>query len=243
MPNIPNPYSELLREPNLLIPGKKPVGAVKVDWTNPITNGLKGCYLLNSTAVANLANGLVTNMPTSEGVIERDETNFAVGSSTGHVTDLDSDTFFPTATMMTSGHVTPGSTEVWATLIEAGIDGSAFKIPLRININALYLYINGTSNPYILFSQTMIDDNPRVISYSWDSDSDDWRIITSNGVNTRNFAFSAPASNYPLKLGARVTWNDLNAEYLTYFYAWNRVITVKEEAEVRRDPYQFLIPA
>jgi len=33
MAQIPNPQSELLREPNLLMPGKKPVGSVKIDRT------------------------------------------------------------------------------------------------------------------------------------------------------------------------------------------------------------------
>ena len=36
-----------LREPNLLIPGKKPVGPVKIDWSNPLTNGLVHFWLLN----------------------------------------------------------------------------------------------------------------------------------------------------------------------------------------------------
>ena len=37
---IVNPYSELLREPNLLIPGRKPIGKVKIDWSHPHTKGL-----------------------------------------------------------------------------------------------------------------------------------------------------------------------------------------------------------
>lgn len=32
--SIPNVRSEFLREPNLLIPGKKPVGLVKINWTH-----------------------------------------------------------------------------------------------------------------------------------------------------------------------------------------------------------------
>ena len=37
-----------LLEPNLLIPGKKPVGPVEVDWSNPLTKGLVGCYLFDT---------------------------------------------------------------------------------------------------------------------------------------------------------------------------------------------------
>ena len=35
----------MLREPNLLIPGKKPVGNVKIDWSHPLSKGLKYAFL------------------------------------------------------------------------------------------------------------------------------------------------------------------------------------------------------
>jgi len=50
MAQIPNPYSEFLREPNLLIPGKKPVGAVKIDWGHPYTKGLDVGVLFTANA-------------------------------------------------------------------------------------------------------------------------------------------------------------------------------------------------
>jgi len=46
-----NPQSEFLREPNLLIPNKKPIGTVKIDWSHPMTKALKavviGGYQIN----------------------------------------------------------------------------------------------------------------------------------------------------------------------------------------------------
>jgi len=44
MAQIPNPYSEFLREPNLLIPGRKPVGPVKIDpnYTQPLYLNIPG---------------------------------------------------------------------------------------------------------------------------------------------------------------------------------------------------------
>jgi len=44
-----NPQSEMLREPNLLIPGRKPVGNVEIDWSNSLTRGLVGYWLLNES--------------------------------------------------------------------------------------------------------------------------------------------------------------------------------------------------
>lgn len=34
-----------LRAPELLIPGRKPVGLMEVDWTHPLANGLQNCFL------------------------------------------------------------------------------------------------------------------------------------------------------------------------------------------------------
>ena len=49
----------MLREPNLLIPGKKPVGPVKIDWDHPIAQGLVVFSLFNerkrSGSLLNLA--------------------------------------------------------------------------------------------------------------------------------------------------------------------------------------------
>ena len=45
---IPNPNSELLREPNLLIPGKKPIGPVKIDWGHPLAPNCVAAYTFNS---------------------------------------------------------------------------------------------------------------------------------------------------------------------------------------------------
>jgi len=36
-----------LREPNLLVPGKKPVGSVKIDWSHPLTEGLISACIFN----------------------------------------------------------------------------------------------------------------------------------------------------------------------------------------------------
>ena len=35
----------MLREPNLLVPGKRPVGPVKIDWNNTVTNGMVFCAI------------------------------------------------------------------------------------------------------------------------------------------------------------------------------------------------------
>ena len=59
--NIPTPAEEtskffyentLLVEPNLVIPGKKPIGPVTIDWDHPLTKGLRFCSLWTTGSAA-----------------------------------------------------------------------------------------------------------------------------------------------------------------------------------------------
>lgn len=42
---IVNPRSELLREPNLLLPGKKPLGPIKIDPTHPLVPDIEAAWI------------------------------------------------------------------------------------------------------------------------------------------------------------------------------------------------------
>ena len=46
----------MLREPNLLVPGKKPVGPVKIDWSNNISKGIIGCWIINEVGSSHVTN-------------------------------------------------------------------------------------------------------------------------------------------------------------------------------------------
>jgi len=58
-----NPTSEIIREPGLLIPGKKPVGNVVIDWSNTITDGLLAYYFSNSLYLRNIYSDLTGKHP------------------------------------------------------------------------------------------------------------------------------------------------------------------------------------
>ena len=44
-----------LREPNLLVPGRKPVGRVRINWSHPLASGVELCVVWNNAAI-DLAN-------------------------------------------------------------------------------------------------------------------------------------------------------------------------------------------
>ena len=57
-----NPQSELLREPNLLIPGKKPVGAVRVDQSHELGRKCTGCWLFDGTFIDKTTGKKINNL-------------------------------------------------------------------------------------------------------------------------------------------------------------------------------------
>ena len=70
--------------PDFSIPGKKPVGGVEIDWSNPITRGLKTYLHLNEkgTTARNLVDGSVRTIGGSTYVWEVDGWKQTTSSTT-----------------------------------------------------------------------------------------------------------------------------------------------------------------
>lgn len=71
MPKAAPTYTEanLLKEPNLWVPKKKPIGPVKIDWAHELTDGLIGFWILNRSQTCNLVNNLPATIRGSTGSI------------------------------------------------------------------------------------------------------------------------------------------------------------------------------
>jgi len=230
----------LLREPNLWVPGKKPVGPVKIDWEHPITANLAGIYLLNSPAIHNLVTGAVTTMPATEGVIVRGNAYFerATGAADGHFIDLYSDSIMPAGTIMLN-NFGPSATTGWI-FAEIG-EASEWSVNTNIPNNRFQSAING-SIWYDQPSHTELTNDNSILSWSWDVDANTERHISTTARTTRSVSISQP-TNAQIKIGARFNYDDLQAGTLYYMYFWNRFITDAEETAIRNDPYQILMPA
>jgi len=62
-----NPRSELIREPNLLVPGKKPIGPVKINWSHPDTKGLIASILCGDGPPRELVTGAIGAIAETDG--------------------------------------------------------------------------------------------------------------------------------------------------------------------------------
>jgi len=226
--------------PSLFHPGRKPVGNVKIDWTNPMSKGLVLCVINNLD--------LVNNFPVKHkgSRIEKlDIVNDSISDYTVLEEGIDS--------------VTPIS-EVSICLGYRGIDHNinqsvAFGIPddpektrcqahLPWNDGVLYWDFG----PYPGYGRATKSG----LSYS----DDDWVFTSSvinndmkifqNGIDV-NASISASPNARVRSTAEKITLNKGNVGGLVskyrYFYVYNYPFTIDLSRSIYRNPYQFLIPA
>ena len=251
-----------LREPNLWVPGKKPVGAVKIDWGNPITEGLQRCYLFTNKdeiALRDLVTGLSAKHQgtgTAWGIYDGiNATYFDGGSSSKYI-----ETGFPPLdcsggfTVMYMADALTGESVNSYFIGSHGTTTSADRLVVTHLFNGDTLYWDYgnalASGGRILYDFT----GPGTYMDKWSSIA-----LVSEGKGGSYKAISIDgeivASDVTVSDGPDGTMNDMyigasstnvNNETIgrySYLYLWSNVKSQEEIRSIHRDPYQFLIPA
>ena len=240
----------MLREPNLLIPGKKPVGPVKIDWSHPLTNKLKHAFILSHlTGYRDLVSGI---LPTTNVATTID--NKGAFHNTGYLnyptpdwinSGVTNATFFyrSNGSNLTSGRSGFGFHAYGATGSRFGVviyqDDIYFSADIAGTLKSVIvstgwpLYV--TTDLAARYDGTLSTASERYVGYI-------------NGAEyTSGDAFPASMeTNYSrLYLGAygygSVAYYNINTSEIGYI--WNRTLSTAELESIRFDPYQFLIPA
>lgn len=83
---IPNPRWE---EPNLLIPGRKPVGPVQIDWSHPLARDIEACWVTPwGKQLRDLKGKYITTTGTNPATIQRGNLFYVPSGTTGTEYDL-----------------------------------------------------------------------------------------------------------------------------------------------------------
>ena len=253
----------MLREPNLLIPGKKPVGMPKIDWSHPLSNKLKFYLWQRGPLLLNLVdNSIMYRLPDSVATV---------------VTSVDTEGeyfYFSTATTATGAigvaNYSPltssdGSGTGDFCVLYSGSINTASQITRiiyqRRNVSPyIHWGINGNdaTSGYLNFylynggvdsNVTMagaIDNNEHVyICQRKGSDLEIYKdgiIGATAGGSTKDFLTASQdftIGHYLISgAGAYPNLGDQR------FYAgWDRSLSSGEIKSMTADPYQFLIPA
>jgi len=244
MSAIPNPHSEFFREPNLLVPGGKPVGMVKIDWMHSLADRIQFCSLfapqrtdlvtddvllrnLNGTFPANYYQQTAVNNTYISGgkvILFEDEMTW-VGRLVPE---------YATAS-------TPGKTIM---LLETATD------------EVCMFWYNAASDDYKALMKIAGSDKTVELTVNDSFENQDITLalryngsvlsMWKDGVEVaQNLGLSGNILNptQVLSHGANRTGTNPYAGKLFHSYLWNRALSDRETVDVYKDPYQFLIPA
>jgi len=249
MAQIPNPNSELLREPNLLIPGKKPVGAVKLDRNHRYAPNLF-CISPNTSTPQEL---LTATMPVLTGdahISHRGIETPDAGYDDKCLYTMPF-TLNPLSGTFMTGFVNTAASLGWASrlweMVGTGLNnwgdgGSASTCQVvylaqgsgsmsltdsywtdgLYHVSTTRIIYRQAGSPDHYDTSAYIDDNNQVVTWLPGDGNFD-----KTGIYIRS---NAAANSSPVG-------------YTAFMYGWDYTLSVDAVNDIRRDPYQFLIIA
>jgi len=246
---IPNPRSLYYREPNLLIPGKKPVGPVKIDWDHPTTRDLKILHYVQGLQARDLVKDIFPKDYDGTWTVDSEGYSLTVSGNGGGLEYADLEdarlggTAFtiwwrgiPTETNNNDafiGRRNSFSDGYWAVATSASQTVKFFchnGSPSDVTFGGLSAYsLNEKLSLYITCDG--VQEFKRIINYTKSTDTDSGAIPSGN--NTHDFNINT------LQYGGNNELNGVN--YIAGI--WHRELSDAECYSLTDDPYQFIIPA
>lgn len=242
-----HPQSEFVREPGLFEPWKKPVGPVKIDWTNQMAKGLSIALVPNKVSY-DLVSGTRTENE-NELKIDSYRGIFGVKSRRAYDSDTtvrqqanDDYSFFSpgfpsTVTAAIMVEDTPGASDTFIAVLPTAlkcscsidsVDTSKFKF--FVNNRSYYHSKQLSKGDYVTITITM---NSAGASRCYVDGS------YVGSPNTFNYVSEVTGFNL-------ISGDNASGDFpgiLVHFYAMKRALSDDEIFRLYKDPYQFIIPA
>jgi len=253
------PVSEtLLREPNLFIPGKKPLGPVKLNWNHPLAKDFTEGVLFYPLTGWNDYRGL--NGDIYPATYSTDQTP-AVSSKTDYI-QLNGILSDGTGQHFALPSKLEPGTDSWTWLFEirirdyhnlVGIVGNGCTdnvdagIVLRTtNEPSLQLVVgNGTSRVIARYDDSFLENEWLTIACIIDR-AGDLSLLLSTGfqhsVDISSHSGSYTNGSKPQNIG-KIDGTFVGNFDMRYLYHLKRALSIAEAREWMTDPHQFLIPA
>ena len=245
----------MLREPNLLVPRKKPVGPVKIDWSHSLANGLKFC-VAPTTSAFELTE---YNPPVVSG-------DMFIGVGEGGLcytgsNSANSDYYSYQANGLRHDYVdlsifsvmkSTASFENYSTIVSRNYDGSTvpFVFNLKENVTSIggfSWYNGGWDNLRSTAWEALAGDSKiHSLAGTYKASPKSRKLYIDGVFDTSDVpSIALPTGNtLPIDVGNYIFAGD-NRFYGDIYcvYIFNRNLSSSEVASLSADPYQFLIPA
>lgn len=265
MTAIPNSNSILLRDPNLIIPGRKPFTPVKIDWSHRLTDGLVFAVVFMETQRIELVSNRLYTLRNTAYIRQSSLVTTTGGDNSAHVQAVDE--LYETVADISI---------VWKGRTGATLSNNAAMCSIPYDTSAPWsgpwntfdFLRNGSTTEIRLFwataggptTYTVCDSASGAISADTESHfgvsleygtSGDCRFFVNGSLHSN----TSPTSNDPPYFGGQkldvvvnsndyqgLSTNESMQGRCDHCYIWNRPITDKEHSDIYDDPYQFLMP-
>jgi hypothetical protein len=261
--NLPDPRWEA---PELLYPGRKPVGNVVIDWNHPLARGLVGYWLGGD--LQNYADGSLGTIVGDTGDVQKPITQWGQGWATGTTGTTDR---IDLGSITSSNPLSLAGLDK-ATMISVNVVSTAYSadsFPRQFDksdggngANGYACYFDGTDgfafamlgNNKAFIGATDMTATPQVVTNGLSIDMA--QIVQSNkvdhyaeGIRTEGNS-NAGWTTFPSTTtsASLLNWNHATSRANPYpqlvFALWgDRTFTGREQKAFHDNPYQFLIPA
>ena len=249
----------MLREPNLLVPGKKPVGPVKIDWSIPLTDQLNRLHVFTNGVVYDISAYRSPNIDSHTTIVgpgglgvnyngsQYSSYNlpliggFPGGGSFGDITGLST-----IAVLMSSTSTGNGQ---WIYSASESTDNDPIY-GVQQNISVAGVYSRGNLAADVHFSltgtSTINDGKPHMIVCRGSRLSGGTSYLYVDGIQEDSTAVSTGQVDYDREAIGALVRATVGSYYTGNVYmcaAWDRQLSDNEVKSFSADPYQFLIPA
>lgn len=243
MPILQDPLlDKVLLEPNLLIPGRKPVGPVEIDNNNQTTKGLVSAYLLNGIGDAvdlrSTNDGANNNVTLT--TVNGDSSAYFNGSSAFYDLGSNSNLDTPDGLTILTRYVVRGGTGhriLW------GNDQNPGYRYFDVNGSNQFCRFNNLSGDTLTGAATLSNNTPYTGACVWDGanvtlylDGDVDATEASTGT------LQALTNNYAIGQYGTSSGLYFNGE-IFFLYIWRRGLSAREIKHVTDNPYSLFKPA
>jgi len=221
-----------LVEPNLLIPGKKPVGPVRIDENHPYVDGFEDGYIFGWNPAVSLRGHVVDIVESTSGFKKH-----ALGvQATASVSNasFNSGIKFNPAEGSILLRFTPSRFWNYAGVWDTGHGANDLEMWIYSDGRLAGRHAGGA--PIV---SGMELNKPIDIGFSWEASGTQY--LTANRETASSSCSSALTSAYIYPL---LTELNASAEgIMEYFYIYRKQMPYKKMQDILADPYQFLVPA
>ena len=259
-----------IEEPNLLIPGRKPAGPVEINWSHPMTKGLKLCpwFSEGRDSIPDLVGGQwdrTTGNPGTPGKV--DAGDFGSLPASRGLVGLDDTVIYQHSSYYWGGEPDGPRTLIvdqkysrWSGnqyLFAIGQQAAGFLWRVRMQNN---LFSHDIQGGWKLFNDSELHGNRNVYALVQPSSSTDvvdaiaYRNLEALTVNSsQSRTLNTSSSFRPLLFGSTPNlptagtkgYGNSSSDFgqINYLYFWERDLSEKEIQSLFFDPYQYLVPA